>query len=316
MKMRLAELRDALSVSHKSAKTVASSGFNLRAWLRLVRPQQYAKNVLVFVPLLAAHQFSLAALTRVSITFLAFCLCASSIYLANDVVDVDADRRHPTKRRRPLAAGTIAPLHAVLVAPVLLIVGLMLGAAISWNVALILVGYFCLSTAYSFWLKRKVVLDIIVLGILYCVRLFGGAVAIDVMPSPWLLGFSIFIFAGLALIKRYTELAMRGALGLNDSMNRAYEVDDLGIIGALAAGAGFNAVTLFALYIASDAVRPLYSKPWLLWFICPLMMYGFARMLLLAHRGLVDDDPIVFAFRDRTSLQLVALMILIVLIAI
>ena len=299
-----------------SCLPVNSARDRIRAWITLLRPQQYAKNTLVFVPLLTSHVFTTEAIITATTAFVAFCCCASSVYIVNDIVDLESDRRHPSKRHRPLAAGILVPLQALWLALVLLIAGLALGAAVSWSLSAVLAGYSGLSFAYSFWLKRAIVLDIVILGILYGLRLFAGAIAIGVILSPWLLAFSIFMLSGLAVLKRHTELILRRDLSLSNFLNRGYEVKDIDVLPALACGAGFNAVTLFALYITSEAVRPLYSRPWLLWFICPILIYGFGRMLLLANRGLVDDDPIVFAFKDRISLLLALLMLLTVLAAI
>jgi len=317
MRQSIIRFYSALVSSATPITQQAQQRIDVRAWIRLLRPQQYVKNALVFVPVFAAHQFSLGTFSKAAITFLAFCPVASSVYLLNDISDAEVDRLHPTKRNRPIAVGAIPPLGAAAVAPVLLLIGLALASTVSWTLVLVLVAYFCVSCAYSLWLKSKLILDIIVLSLLYCARLLGGAVATSIALSNWLLAFSMFAFAGLALIKRHTELVRRNDLQLVDtSMNRGYELGDREIISALAAASGFNAVTLFALYISSDAVRVLYERPWLLWAICPLFMYGFGRMLLLSHRGLVDDDPIVFAFKDRTSIQVAILAMLIVLLAI
>jgi len=163
-------------------------------------------------------------------------------------------------------------------------------------------GYLVLTTAYSFILKRKMLVDVITLAMLYVARLVAGAVAVQVFLSEWLLAFSMFIFMSLALIKRYVELAVRLDSRLADPENRNYKLSDLEIVAALAAAAGFNAVTVFALYISSDSVRPLYRHPQVLWLICPVLLYWISRALMLAHRRHLDDDPIVFALRDRNSL--------------
>ena len=304
------------TASNSNSVIVNSIKDRIQAWIKLLRPHQYAKNALVFVPFLTSHAFTTEALIAATTAFVAFCCCASSVYIVNDILDRESDRRHPSKRHRPLAAGILAPLQAGWLALALLVAGLALAAPVSWSLSAVLIGYSALSLAYSFWLKRAIVLDIVVLGILYGLRLFAGAIAIGVILSPWLLAFSIFMLSGLAVLKRRTELILRRDLSLSDSLNRGYKVKDIEVLPALACGAGFNAVTLFALYITSDAVRPLYSRPWLLWFICPLLIYGFGRMLLLANPGLVDDDPIVFAFTDRASLVLALLMLLAVLAAI
>jgi 4-hydroxybenzoate polyprenyltransferase len=271
------------------------------AWLSLLRVHQFVKNILVFVPLVTAHKFELSAIVTATIAAMAFCLCASAVYVLNDLVDLNADRAHPAKRHRPLASGVIPVGQGVLAIPILLGSATALAVAVSWPFLGVLLTYFVLSTAYTLVLKRKMLVDVIVLATLYAVRVIGGAVAINVVVSEWLFAFSLFIFAALALIKRYVELAMRLDADLPDPSNRNYRSSDLSIVGTLAAAAGFNAVTIFALYISSDAVHQLYARPQILWLICPILMYWVGRMLLLAHRRLVVDDPIAFALRDWNS---------------
>jgi 4-hydroxybenzoate polyprenyltransferase len=173
---------------------------------------------------------------------------------------------------------------------------------VSWLFLCVVMTYLVLSTAYTLVLKRKMLVDVIVLAMLYTLRVIGGAVAINVVVSEWLFAFSLFIFAALALIKRYAELAMRLDADLPDPSNRNYRRADLTMVGTLAAVAGFNAITIFTLYISSDAVHQLYSHPQFLWLICPILMYWVGRILLLAHRRLVIDDPIAFAMRDWNSI--------------
>jgi len=271
------------------------------AWIKLLRPHQWAKNALVFVPLLTAHRFDLSALGGAAIAFLSFSLAASGIYAVNDLVDLDADRNHPSKKSRPLAAGTVPVLEAMVVTPLLLFGALALAALTTpWFLA-VLLGYLVLTTAYTFVLKRKMIVDVISLAALYTIRVIGGAAAISVPVSEWLLGFSMFIFTALALIKRYVELAARDDADLPDPSNRNYRKSDLSIVAALAAGAAFNAVTLFALHISSENVHRLYRHPTALWLICPILMYWLGRALMMAHRRTMVDDPVLFALKDRNS---------------
>jgi 4-hydroxybenzoate polyprenyltransferase len=273
-----------------------------RAWMKLLRVHQWAKNALVFVPLVTAQRyFDLSALGNAIAAFLAFSLTASAIYILNDLIDLDADRNHPSKRLRPLAAGTLPITGATVLIPALLAAGLIVALVTSPFLAAVLLGYVLLTTAYTFVLKRKMLADVLALASLYTIRMVGGAVAISVPISEWLLAFSIFIFVALALIKRYVELAARIDASLSDLTSRNYRNSDLDIIAALAAAASFNGVTVFALYISSDVVRSLYRHPRALWLICPIMMYWLGRALLMAGRRLIDDDPVVFALRDRNS---------------
>jgi 4-hydroxybenzoate polyprenyltransferase len=272
-----------------------------RAWIKLLRLHQWSKNLLVFVPLVTAQRFELSSFVEAIGAFFAFSLAASSIYVVNDLVDLSADRKHRSKKHRPLAAGSLSVIDAIIVALVLMVVALIIAAVIGPLFVAVVASYFLLTTAYTFFLKRKMMIDIVALASLYTIRVIGGGAAISVSISEWLLGFSMCIFTSLALIKRYVELAVRDDANLPDPTNRNYRKSDLNVIGALAASAAFNAVTIFALYISSDTVRSLYAHPLVLWLACPILMYWLGRMLLMAHRRLMDDDPIVFALRDRNS---------------
>jgi 4-hydroxybenzoate polyprenyltransferase len=286
-----------------------------KAWVKLIRCHQWAKNGLVFVPLLTAQRFDLMSIGQAILAFIAFSLAASSIYILNDLIDLNADRAHPTKKLRPLAAGKVPIFEAMIVSPLLMLAALALASAVSLWFAAVLVSYAVLTTAYSFALKRRLIVDVIVLAALYTIRVIGGAAAISVMASEWLLGFSMFIFLALALIKRYVELTALKERNLPDPVTRNYRKTDLEIIGALAAASGFNAVTIFSLYISSDTVRDMYSRPFLLWFICPILMYWLGRALVMAHRKVMDDDPLVFALKDRNSHVAFAMILTMLLVA-
>jgi 4-hydroxybenzoate polyprenyltransferase/phosphoserine phosphatase len=287
----------------------------LRQWLKLIRVHQYAKNALLFLTLLAAHRFDPLSLFHAVLAAIAFSLCASSVYILNDLVDLPADRDHPTKKTRPLASGAIPIADAVVVMAVMFFVSLAIAACVSWPFLAVLVFYFVLTNAYTFSLKTKMMIDIVTLAALYSLRVIGGAAAIGIGVSEWLIAFSMFLFACLALVKRYTELTTRLDRELSDPSNRDYKLSDMQILAPLAAASGFNAVTVFALYISSDAVHPLYRHPELLWLICPILMYWIGRILILAHRRLVHDDPIVFALKDRVSMIVGVLIAAIVLAA-
>jgi 4-hydroxybenzoate polyprenyltransferase/phosphoserine phosphatase len=290
-------------------------GGRVKAWVKLIRVHQWAKNGLVFVALLTAQKFDAASIAHALGAFLAFSFAASAVYIQNDLVDVEADRKHPSKRRRPLAAGTLPISAAMLVAFAFALASFGLAAMISPLFAAVLFGYLALAMAYTFYLKRKMLVDVVVLASLYTMRVIGGAMAISVSVSEWLLAFSMFIFTSLALIKRYIELAARVDTELPDPTNRNYRKTDLNIVATLAAAAGFNAVTVFALYISSDTVHQLYRHPSVLWLACPILMYWLGRCLLLAHRRLIDDDPIVFALSDWNSWLALGLIAVIMVVA-
>ena len=279
-------------------------------WLRLLRVHQYVKNLLVFVPALAAHALDLDTITRSVLAFVAFCACASAAYLINDLIDLEADRSHPSKKNRPLASGRIKLQHAVVAAPILMALSFVVAATISVRFAAILAVYLLMTSAYSLFIKRKMIVDAITLALLYSIRVVGGAIACNLFLSEWLLAFSLFVFTALALVKRFTELTLHLNSNSPGPHNRNYITSDLSVIAALAAASAFNSITVFALYISSDAVRPLYVHPEVLWLACPILTYWFARLIVLANRRLLSDDPIVFAVKDRNSWIVAALILL------
>jgi 4-hydroxybenzoate polyprenyltransferase len=254
--------------------------------------------VLVFLPMLAAHE--LGALPTALAAFVAFCLTASSVYLLNDLVDLEADRAHPRKRLRPFASGRLPVAWGIVLAPALLAAAALI--ALVWTppaFLAILFAYYAVTFAYSFWLKRKALIDVMTLAGLYTVRIVAGAAATALPLSPWMLGFSMFLFLALAAVKRQAELAQQ-AEGRRTA-GRGYETSDLPLLREMAVASGFAAVLVFALYISSEDVLRLYARPEVLWLICPLLLYWLGRMVLMTHRGHMDDDPIVFAARDWPS---------------
>lgn len=271
-------------------------------WLHLLRVHQYAKNVLVFVPLLAAHAFDAASIKLSIIAFIAFSLCASGVYIINDIVDLPSDRAHPTKKNRPLAKGLISIPAAAIASALLIASALFVAYMVKPVFAAILAGYFVLTTLYSFVLKRKMMVDVITLAGLYTMRVLGGAAIITVPVSQWLLAFSLFVFMSLALVKRYVELTRVLDADLPDPMHRAYKKDDLPVILALAVASGWNSIIVLALYMSSNTVTELYNRPELLWLVCPVFMYWISRILLLAHRKQMNEDPVVFTILDIRSL--------------
>jgi 4-hydroxybenzoate polyprenyltransferase/phosphoserine phosphatase len=287
------------------------------ALLKALRPQQWVKNLLLFLPLLAAHQLGDgSALLAATLAFAVFSLTASSVYLLNDLLDLAADRAHPRKRHRPFAAGVLPPALGAVLSPLLLLIAFGLSLLfLPWLFTLILGGYYLLTTAYSFGLKRKPVVDVILLAALYTVRVIAGAAAVSVAASFWLLAFSMFIFLSLALSKRYTELDSLRQRGELTAAGRGWHVDDLPLVQTLGTGAGLIGVLVLALYIDSEPARRLYATPEALWLICPLLLYWISRLWFKTHRGEMHDDPVVFALRDRISLMIGALTLGIVLLA-
>jgi 4-hydroxybenzoate polyprenyltransferase/phosphoserine phosphatase len=291
-------LRRLLDEAHGDTLHLGPSGGRMAALMRALRPHQWSKNVLVFLPMLAAHE--LGALPTALAAFVAFCLTASSVYLLNDLVDLEADRAHPRKRLRPFASGRLPVAWGIVLAPALLAAAALI--ALVWTppaFLAILFAYYAVTFAYSFWLKRKALIDVMTLAGLYTVRIVAGAAATALPLSPWMLGFSMFLFLALAAVKRQAELAQQ-AEGRRTA-GRGYETSDLPLLREMAVASGFAAVLVFALYISSEDVLRLYARPEVLWLICPLLLYWLGRMVLMTHRGHMDDDPIVFAARDWPS---------------
>ena len=280
----------------------------LQEWLRALRLHQWLKNLLVFVPLLTAHRFMEAESVMQSvIALVSFGLVASGVYVLNDLLDLSPDRQHPRKRRRPFAAGTLPLLHGLMAAPMLTLAGLLLSLACNVQFTLVLLAYYVMTLAYSLRLKRVVMVDVVLLAALYTVRIIGGTVAIAASLSFWLLAFSMFIFLSLALLKRYTELHSMLSSGKTKASGRGYSVEDLPLLQSLGSAAGYIAVMVMALYIDSPQSVALYSNPKLLWLVCPVLLYWVSRIWVVAHRGEMHDDPIVFAATDRVSQIVVVL---------
>jgi 4-hydroxybenzoate polyprenyltransferase/phosphoserine phosphatase len=277
------------------------------AWalLRTLRMHQWAKNLLVFVPLLTAHRFyDEEALRGACLAFAAFCMAASGNYVVNDLLDLDHDRGHPSKGRRALAAGDLPLWAGAILAPLLLAVAFALSQPLPASFQAGLAAYVAVAFAYSLWLKAFVLVDVFTLAGLYAVRILAGAAAIAVPVSHWLLVFSLFMFLSLALAKRYAELSGLSRVERARAPGRGYVVADRTLVGLTGVVCGQLSALVFALYITSPEVRVLYARPLLLWIACPILLYWVARIWLLAYREQLDEDPLVFALRDPASLAL------------
>jgi 4-hydroxybenzoate polyprenyltransferase len=273
-------------------------------YVKALRAHQWIKNLLVFLPVLAAHEIGNPAATLASLlAFVAFNACASSVYLLNDLLDLPADRRHRSKRNRPFAAGTLPLEQGVVLIPLLLVIALLVSLALPPTFVLVLLLYYLITTAYSFKLKRVMMLDVVILAGLYTIRVVAGSAATEIPLTYWLFAFSMFIFLSLALVKRYTELiALRDSGAGETAEGRGYEIGDLEILSSLGTASGYLAVLVLALYISSAEVQLLYHDPVWLWGACPILLYWISRMWIITHRGGMTDDPIVFAVKDRNSL--------------
>ena len=299
---RETRLREALGGPHEEAHRSEPSSPGPRTLLKALRVHQWAKNALVFVPLLAAHKaLQWPLLLQALLGFIAFSLCASSVYVLNDLLDLDADRRHPIKRRRPFAAGELSVLAGLWLAPVLLGVGAAVALPLPREFLSLLGTYYLVTLGYSLYLKQVVMLDVLVLAGLYTVRIFGGSLAVGVPTSSWLFTFSMFLFLSLALVKRLSEVRRLRLANESEAPGRGYVAGDYEQLATLGVSSGYLSVLVLALYITSKEVTVLYSHPERLWLLCPEMMYWVGRVWLLAHRGEVNEDPLVFALKDKVS---------------
>jgi 4-hydroxybenzoate polyprenyltransferase len=243
------------------------------------------------------------------LAFIAFSLCASSVYIANDLLDLESDRQHPRKCHRPFAAGRVPVALGVVLAPLLMVISFVLAALVNGPFFIWLLIYFAITCAYSWGLKRLVLVDCLTLAILYTLRIVAGAAAVNVPLSFWLLALSIFLFLSLAFIKRYAELQVHESNAVSKVHGRGYYINDAPLVQQLGVSSGFAAVLVLALYLNSTTVVLLYRTPELIWIAVPLMLLWLSWMWLKAHRGLMHDDPIVFAIKDKTSLVIGALFV-------
>jgi 4-hydroxybenzoate polyprenyltransferase len=301
-------LRESIAVERTFEIASGSFRSRLKSWARALRPHQWAKNLLLFVPLAAAHRIGdMGAFASCVAAFLLFSLCASGGYIVNDLLDLDADRVHPRKRLRPFASGAIPIVHGI-AAACILIVGSLVVAAVA--LPLVFAGtlalYLMTSLWYSMALKRIAMVDVLALAGLYSIRIVAGGAAVAIVPSFWLLAFAMFLFLSLAAAKRYAELRAAHEAGKADAPGRGKSVADLPLLQSSGMAAGYLAVLVLALYVNSGAAS-MYRLPELLWLLCPLLLYWMNRVWLKTSRGQMHDDPVVFALTDRPSLLVFAL---------
>ncbi len=292
-----------------------ADGESWHTYLKALRPHQWSKNLLILLPVLASHDIS--SLGAALVAMVAFSLIASCVYILNDLIDLPADRAHPRKKKRPFASGQLSAIRGLVLAAGLAIGALALSVLFTPSDFIGMLAFYLAATfAYSFWLKRKLLVDVITLAGLYTVRIFAGSAATGIDLSPWLLVFSMFIFFSLAAIKRQGELVDMARRGKTSSLGRGYFTDDLPVIQVMGIASGQAAVLVFALYINSPTIQMLYSWPELMWLVCGVLFYWLSRLAMMTHRGFMDDDPIVFAARDRVSRICFLAILLIVLAAV
>jgi 4-hydroxybenzoate polyprenyltransferase len=269
---------------------------------KALRVYQWPKNLLIWLPLFLSHRIGQPGLLiQGAIAMTAFSFCASAIYLVNDLLDLSADRAHPRKSARPFASGQLDLRIGILLAPLMIVTALLMGSLLPPAFLIVLAFYAVSSIAYSFFFKETALLDVFLLGGLYVVRIFAGGAAMGIRISSWTLGYCMFLFLSLALLKRYVELLMLSAGKQTSARGRGYLVADYPILACFGAGAGCIAALLLALYIESPEVRLLYRHPERLWLLCGVHLYWVSRIWLLANRGEMHHDPVLFALRDRAS---------------
>ena len=311
-------------------RTFKEQASPLRAWTKALRLHQWAKNVLIFLPLLLAHAWNRGLIAAAFVAFLSFGLSASATYIVNDLLDLDADRQHPRKRRRPFASGDLSAIAGVAVVGLFLAVSLVLAllvprvvTAFSPPLALIaplkfvqwLLIYLVTTLAYSLRLKRAVLVDVIILSGLYTIRILAGSAATGVVISTWLAGFSIFFFLSLAFVKRFAELESLRERGGESPSGRGYHVADIEQLRSFGSASGYASVVVFTLYISNLDAAQLYQHTNRLWLLVPVLLLWISRFWLLASRGQLDEDPVVYAITDRRSLLLGLLVVFVVLLA-
>lgn len=270
-------------------------------YINLLRPHQYIKNILVFIPMLSSHSFNLETLQTSVLAFISFCLVASSCYIFNDLQDLKADKAHPTKRKRPFASGKIPITHGMPLIFILFCVGIVLAYSLSLHFLLSLIIYFILTIFYSLKIKQIVAIDICLLAGFYTMRIIAGGIATNIELSAWLLAFSIFLFLSLAAVKRQGELVLILKNKSKKIKGRGYIKSDLQVISMICLSAGYISVLILALYINSPDTLLLYSFPLSLWGICLIQLYWLTRIVIIANRGLLNDNPITFALNDSVS---------------
>jgi 4-hydroxybenzoate polyprenyltransferase len=290
------------------SKVFPPQAVTISHWRRVFRVHQWLKNLLLFVPLFAAHQIgNFQSLSTLILAFASFSLCASAVYIANDLLDLESDRKHPRKRHRPFACAAVSIKVGVILAPIFAIASLVLGLVVGAAFTAWLVVYFLLTCAYSLWLKRLALIDCLTLAALYTLRIIAGAAAVAISLSFWLLAFSIFIFLSLAFVKRYAELQVQAQAGNSHAHGRGYAVTDAPLVQTLGITAGYAAVLVLALYLHGETVVQLYKTPFLIWLAVPTLLFWISWVWMKAHRGEMHDDPIVFALKDKASLIAAAL---------
>jgi 4-hydroxybenzoate polyprenyltransferase len=284
------------------ALVLKGDGHSMLAWMKALRIHQWMKNVLVFLPLILAHRWTdISGWSHAACAAIALSLTASGVYVLNDLLDIEADRMHLRKRQRPFASGRVSISAGLVAIPLLFVAAFSLSLVVIPDFVMILAIYLLITTAYSYRLKALVLVDILLLAILYTLRIIAGGVAANVSVSQWLICLSMFLFLSLACVKRFSELLLVKAQKEHRPWGRGYCVEDLEQIASFGSASGYMAALVMALYVSSKEISVLYAHPTVVWLAVPLLLYWISRIWLLARRGLVHDDPLVFALRDKVT---------------
>ena len=268
---------------------------------KIIRPHQWVKNILVFIPMLMSHNLNINNFILSTKAFIIFSLVASSIYVINDIVDIKSDKKHPYKKNRPLAAGLININQCKYIILSLLVFCFFFLIDIDNNFFILIVSYFIISNLYTFFLKKYVIVDLLILSSLYTIRIIGGGFITGISVSIWLLSFSIFFFLSLAAIKRQVEIINFKKNKKVKIAGRGYIVSDQKIINMISICSGYISILVLVLYINSPQVISLYSSPDILWGVCLIMLFWISRIMLMSSRKKIEDDPIVYAIKDKIS---------------
>jgi 4-hydroxybenzoate polyprenyltransferase len=289
----------------------------LSAWLSAVRVRQWSKNLLVFLPVLLSHQlFKRPQFNQSLLAFVAFCLCASSAYIINDLADLQTDKRHPKRRTRPFASGRISPQSGAVASCVLLVAAVVPALQLGYRFQTVLALYYILTWMYSKWFRSIAIVDVMTLAGLYAARIVGGSAATAIPLSYWFLALATFMFLSLAIVKRYAEIRETAGAVEVSGYGRGYDAIDLPLLPVLGVAAGYCSVLVLALYISSTDAIALYRHREALWLVCPLAWFWITRIWRLATRGDLSDDPVAFATTDATSVVVLVLMAVIVMLSI
>jgi len=287
-------------IENKKKKSRSSEN-NFISFLKAIRIHQWVKNLLVFIPMLASHQISVQNMNNSFLAFFSFCLIASSGYIVNDLLDLKADRSHPHNKLRPFASGALSKKNGLIIFSILCLLGFTLSFFISINFLFLVLSYWILSLLYSFIFKKKIIIDIFILGILYTLRIIGGSFATEIQMSLWLFTFSIFLFISLAAVKRLSELLNLKERNIFNIEGRGYDLKDLPIVRIIAVFFGFISLLVVGFYINSPDIIDLYSKPWTLFGMFMTLVFWLIRIIFLSSKGKINGDPIIYALKDNIS---------------